>query len=628
MAVYSTMWIWISILVTTEGISTFVNPNLIGHVQIAVDMDRDQLLVGARNSIFRLSLSDLRVIQTAEWNADSAKTKLCVRKGFSKELCHNFIRVLFVFKDKVLACGTNAFDPLCSWRSANDIQVVRGSFSGQAICPFNPEDEVSSVMSHDGSLFASAATDSRSLYPLISRKLGPFKPLWTAYNNQVWVNYDADFVSAYDIGEFVYFFFRETAAEFAAYLKIKYSRVARMCKNDKGGSVILEENWTTFLKARMICTLPGDFPFYLDEIQDTYYSETKQLIYAIFSTPPNSISGSAVCVYNMSSLQKAFTGPFRHRQGPGAWIQRENTYPVKTCSKAGTGISMDELQQAGMNQLMYSSLEPVDTHPLLFAENLRWTHLAVDDVAGKHGAYSVLFLVTEKGRLRKMLVTNHMACFIEEIKIEANGNSTRVDTFKLSREKGAIFLSTLSKIFKIPVARCERFANKSACIESNDPYCGWNTKTGKCSQAPRGQTDADHWHQPVRSCSILQYVDDDSVKWSEWSMCQLAGKSNLKCLCRHRNCVETKGYHGNRCSGHVGCAERLSQKSRLWSTVGVIVTSVVGTVVFSLIVATVVLYRLKKKGTSHDKNIIHNSSRPNTMGNTTEQHDNPAYQHD
>ena len=50
--------------------------------------------------------------------------------------------------------------------------------------------------------------------------------------------------------------------------KAVFSRVARVCKNDLGGTRSLNAKWTSFLKARLNCSVPGIYPFYFDEIQD------------------------------------------------------------------------------------------------------------------------------------------------------------------------------------------------------------------------------------------------------------------------------------------------------------------------------------------------------------------------
>jgi len=78
---------------------------------------------------------------------------------------------------------------------------------------------------------------------------------------------EPNFVGSYDIGDYVYFFFRETAVEYINCGKNIYSRVARVCKQDNGGKNILSQNWATFLKARLNCSIPGEFPFYFNEIR-------------------------------------------------------------------------------------------------------------------------------------------------------------------------------------------------------------------------------------------------------------------------------------------------------------------------------------------------------------------------
>lgn len=74
-------------------------------------------------------------------------------------------------------------------------------------------------------------------------------------------------MGSYDIGSHVFFFFRETAVEYINCGKSVYSRVARVCKRDTGGKNILSQNWSTYLKARLNCSIPGEFPFYFNEIR-------------------------------------------------------------------------------------------------------------------------------------------------------------------------------------------------------------------------------------------------------------------------------------------------------------------------------------------------------------------------
>lgn len=120
---------------------------------------------------------------------------------------------------------------------------------------------------------------------------------------------EPNFVGSYDIGEYVYFFFRETAVEYINCGKAVYSRIARVCKKDIGGKNILSQNWATYLKARLNCSISGEFPFYFNEIQAVYqlpYDKTK--FYATFTTSTNGLVGSAVCSFDINEIHGAFAG--------------------------------------------------------------------------------------------------------------------------------------------------------------------------------------------------------------------------------------------------------------------------------------------------------------------------------
>jgi len=56
-----------------------------------------------------------------------------------------------------------------------------------------------------------------------------------------------------------------------------FSRVARVCTRDTGGSRVLRNTWTSFFKARLNCSIPGEFPFYFDEIREY------KLLYSLLS---------------------------------------------------------------------------------------------------------------------------------------------------------------------------------------------------------------------------------------------------------------------------------------------------------------------------------------------------------
>lgn len=108
----------------------------------------------------------------------------------------------------------------------------------------------------------------------------------------------------------MYFFFRETAVEYINCGKAVYSRVARVCKKDIGGANrYFKQNWATYLKARINCSISGEFPFYFNEIQSVYQIPSdKNKFFATFTTSTNGLVGSAVCSYDIRDLFTAFNG--------------------------------------------------------------------------------------------------------------------------------------------------------------------------------------------------------------------------------------------------------------------------------------------------------------------------------
>lgn len=48
-------------------------------------------------------------------------------------------------------------------------------------------------------------------------------------------------------------------------------------------------------------------------IEGTYGSVTTQLLYAVFTTPANSIGGSAVCAFALQDISDTFEGNFKEQ---------------------------------------------------------------------------------------------------------------------------------------------------------------------------------------------------------------------------------------------------------------------------------------------------------------------------
>lgn len=82
-------------------------------------------------------------------------------------------------------------------------------------------------------------------------------------SNSKWLDKPA-FVGSYDISQYV--FFCEKAVEYTNCDKNVYSHAATVCEKDIGGKNILNQNWATYLKVTLNCSIPGEFPFYFSEL--------------------------------------------------------------------------------------------------------------------------------------------------------------------------------------------------------------------------------------------------------------------------------------------------------------------------------------------------------------------------
>jgi chondroitin sulfate proteoglycan 4 len=75
-----------------------------------------------------------------------------------------------LFRDRVFACGTNAFNPKCSWRNIQEISRVIKSVDGRAKCPYSPHSNITAMMTGaNGDYYIASEIDSSSNDPAIYR---------------------------------------------------------------------------------------------------------------------------------------------------------------------------------------------------------------------------------------------------------------------------------------------------------------------------------------------------------------------------------------------------------------------------------------------------------------------------
>uniref|UniRef100_A0A8C3QBD9 Uncharacterized protein n=1 Tax=Geospiza parvula TaxID=87175 RepID=A0A8C3QBD9_GEOPR len=297
-----------------------------GTARLGLDFQRmlrlnGTLFVAARDHIYAFSLRQDKGTLYPErhltWEPQDRQN--CAMRGRRQDECHNYIRVL-VPRDAetLLACGTNAFSPLCRTYQVSSLAQQGDEVSGQARCPFDAKQSIVALFV-DGSLYSATVADFQASDAVIYRSLSPGQaPLRTLKYSSRWLQ-EPHFVQVLPYGPYVYFFFREVAVELSALGKVLVARVARVCRNDRGGSPrVLERRWTSFLKVRLQCSVPGDTVFYFDVLEAVTPPQTlhgRPAVLALFGTQPNSIPGSAVCAFYLADVERSFEGPFAEPRG-------------------------------------------------------------------------------------------------------------------------------------------------------------------------------------------------------------------------------------------------------------------------------------------------------------------------
>uniref|UniRef100_A0A8C2ZM81 Sema domain-containing protein n=1 Tax=Cyclopterus lumpus TaxID=8103 RepID=A0A8C2ZM81_CYCLU len=502
----------------------------VDYSQLIFDPGQNELIVAL--CCFSLSL------QEAEWHCDEFTKGACFSRGKSEEECQNYIRVLLVNGNRLFTCGTNAFTPICTNRTVRTTAI-----SGMARCPYNPLHNSTALITSNGELYAATAMDFSGRDPAIYRSLGGLPPLRTAQYNSKWLN-EPNFVSSYDIANFTYFFFRENAVEHDCGRTV-FSRAGRVCKNDIGGRFLLEDTWTTFMKARLNCSRPGEIPFNYNELQGTFYLPELELLYGIFTTNVNSIAASAVCAFNLSAVSQVFNGPFKYQENSrSAWLPYPNPNPDFQCGTIDSGsyVNLTErnLQDAQKFLLMHEVVQPVVPVPYFMEDNVRFTHVAVDVVQGKDMLFHIIYLATDYGTIRKVLSPLNQStgsCLLEEIELFPPRKRQPIRSLLILHSRSELYVGVRDQVIKIPLKRCSYHKSREACVGARDPYCGWDLLLKKCTTLEES-VRMSQWEQSITKCPIRNVtVDGGFGAWSGWSTCSHNdGGSAGSCLCRTRAC--------------------------------------------------------------------------------------------
>uniref|UniRef100_A0A8C0BLG1 Semaphorin 4C n=1 Tax=Buteo japonicus TaxID=224669 RepID=A0A8C0BLG1_9AVES len=408
----------------------------------------------------------------------------CIQKGKNNQTdCFNYVRFLQSYNSSHLyACGTYAFQPKCTYIELSGFTLDQVAFEdGKGKCPYDPTKGHTGLIV-DGELYSATFNNFLGTEPVILRNLGPHYSMKTEYLTS-WLNEPHFVASAYvqesaasstGDDDKVYFFFSERAVEYDCYAEQVVARVARVCKGDVGGARTLQKKWTTFLKARLVCSAPEQ-QLHFNRLQAVFtlpgadWQDTT--FFGVFQARWGDVDVSAICQYHILEVKKAFEGPYKEYREqaqkwgrysdevpsprPGAcitdWHRRngfasslelpDNTLNFKwgrysdevpsprpgACitdwhRRNGFASSLElpdnTLNFAKKHPLMDEPILPHHGRPLLLKKDANFTQLVVDRVPGLDGTiYEVLFIGTGDGWVHKALNLGTRVHLVEELQV-------------------------------------------------------------------------------------------------------------------------------------------------------------------------------------------------------------------
>ncbi|XP_033051437.1 semaphorin-4A isoform X4 [Trachypithecus francoisi] len=334
----------------------------------------------------------------------------------------------------------------------------------------------------NGMLYSGTMNNFLGSEPILMRTLGS-QPVLKTDNFLRWLHPDASFVAAIPSTQVVYFFFEETASEFDFFERLHTSRVARVCKNDVGGEKLLQRKWTTFLKAQLLCTQPGQLPFNVirHAVLLPADSPTAPHIYAVF-TSQWQIGGtrsSAVCAFSLLDIEHVFKGKYKElNKETSRWTTYRGPETNPRPGSCSVGPSSDKALTFMKDHFLMD--EQVVGTPLLVKSGVEYTRLAVETAQGLDGhSHLVMYLGTTTGSLHKAVVSGDSgAHLVEEIQLFPDPEPVR--NLQLAPTQGAVFVGFSGGVWRVPRANCSVYESCVDCVLARDPHCAWDPESRTC----------------------------------------------------------------------------------------------------------------------------------------------------
>ncbi|XP_066584060.1 plexin-A4 [Prorops nasuta] len=524
---------------SADIVEQFHDPEVERMNHLVVDKNTGRIYVGAVNRLYQLSPDlNLAVMEMTGPQSDStACTMLNCPSETLKRPVDNVNKALVIdyTTTRLISCGS-LFQGICTVRNLQNISdilhepqeaVVANNATASTvafIAPGPPNPPVSQVM-YVGVTFTNNSPYRSEVPAVSSRSLNQDKMLNIAEaavttGTRMYVNslsrerYPINYVYGFSSGGFSYFL---TTQMKNTVLPVYISKLVRVCHHD--------EHYYSYTEIPINCT--GDHSRNYNLVQAAYVGKAgsvlagdlgitaqDDVLFAVFSESDGASSDqpkshSALCVYSLSAIRRKFMSNIQRCFSGVGERGLEFISPSHKCISTKLQTIGEDFCGLDVNTPLGGE-EPMGATAVLTFE----THLTAV-AATSTGDYTVVFLGTNKGHLKKVVVESRtLALEYGDLEIDP-GSAVNPDLLFDSR-RVHLYVLTEKKVSKVKVQECSVYKTCWDCLGAKDPYCGWCSLENKCnlrSDCQDAANDPLYWI-PYKSgkCTTITSVVPDQLQ--------------------------------------------------------------------------------------------------------------------
>lgn len=302
-------------------------------------------------------------------------------------------------------------------------------------------------------------------------------------NNLARERYLVNYVYGFSSGGFSYFLTTQLKSNIGTSPYI--SKLVRICHDDS--------NYYSYTEIPITCNSGGGKQYNLvqagfvgqpgsDLAGDLGITAQDDVLFAVFAeseTPEGEGSNrpknsSALCIYPLNSIRRKFM------QNIKSCFQGQGNRGLDFISP-GLPCVQTKLQTIGEDFCGLDVNTPLGgEQPIEAVAVLNFSVRTTAVAATSTGDYTVVFIGTDKGHLKKVVVeTSQIAIEYGDVKVDEN--ATVNADMPLDPKAMHLYVMTERRVSKVKVQECKVYKTCWDCLNRKDPYCGWCSLENKCS---------------------------------------------------------------------------------------------------------------------------------------------------